>query len=192
MMEQVLHQKIKLIDTEGYPWDIPTKPLLIALIIGTIIVVALLIVGCAQMWKHKGTLNLVRNMSKEASQLVDKENPLSLFKQFRPPIHQANEQNIEKFTADILGVSCSASVSKMRPLCTRATAPLTPPATIQYEQEIVPMQTETGHSADGHQGRLSPTRGQIKEALEDILDDLKTTQKYLHYIDQKEKDQPDD
>ena len=191
MTEQVYHQKIKLIDTEDYPWDLPTKPLLIVLIIGTIIVVVLLLVGCFQMWKHKGTLNLFRNMSKEAGELVDKENLLSLFKRFCPPIHQANEQNIEKVTADILGASCSASPTEIRPLSTRATAPLTPMTTLQYEKEIVPMPTETDHSTESHQGRLSPTLGQIKEALEDILDDSKTTQKYLHYVDRKEKDQPE-
>ena len=143
---------------EGFVWAIAAiqtqKPFVIALIIGTVIVVALLIVGCAQMWKHKGTLDLVRNMSKEAGQLVDKENPLSFFKRFRPPIHQANEQNIEKFTAEILGASCSASVNEMRPLCTKATAPLTPPATIKYEQEVVPMQTGTGHTTNSNPGRL--------------------------------------
>ena len=191
MTEQVLHQKIKLIDTEDYPWDLPTKPFLIALIIGTVVLVALLVVGCGQMWKHKGTLDLVRNMSKEAGQLVDKENPLSFFKKFHPPIHQANEQNIEKITADILGASCSASVNEMKPLCAKATSPLTPLATLQYEQEIVPMQTDTSHTANSHPGRLSPTRGQIKEVLKDILDDSKTTQKYLHYVDRKGKDQQD-
>ena len=64
MTMEYLGQKLDLIDTEKYPFELPTKALLLMLIIVTLIIVIGLVIALAKWWKGRKGSKEIKNMVK--------------------------------------------------------------------------------------------------------------------------------
>ena len=64
MTMEYLGQKLDLIDTEKYPFELPTKALLLVLIIVTLIIIIGLVIALAKWWRGREGSKEIKNMVK--------------------------------------------------------------------------------------------------------------------------------
>ena len=80
MTMEYLGQKLDLIDTEKYPFELPTKALLLMLIIVTLITVIGLVIALVKWWKGRGGSKEIKNMVK----LLQIKDHMILFPSYYP------------------------------------------------------------------------------------------------------------
>ena len=95
MTMEYLGQKLDLIDTEKYPFELPTKALLLMLIIVTLIIVIGLVIALVKWWKGREGSKEIKNMVKL---LQIKDRMRYFFPQTTLPENKASHQIREPVT----------------------------------------------------------------------------------------------
>ena len=95
MTMEYLGQKLDLIDTEKYPFELPTKALLLMLIIVTLIIVIGLVIALVKWWKGREGSKEIKNMVKL---LQIKDRMRYFFPQTNLPENKASHQVREPVT----------------------------------------------------------------------------------------------
>ena len=217
MTMEYLGQKLDLIDTEKYPFELPTKALLLMLIIVTLIIVIGLVIALVKWWKgHEGSKE-IKNMVK-LLQIQDR------MRYFFPPTtltenkagHQVREPVTPTAPVDngtprrkSLGLPPVAELELVNPetqvqvhSLPRASQPVPRHNPVDEEQSAAPSHHKLQQPASTHDPvddeSVDPSHHEpqkdgepVQTLIRQIVRDTETADRYAKYINQKSKEELD-
>ena len=190
---EYLGQKLDLIDTEKYPFELPTKALLLMLIIVTLIIVIGLVIALAKWWKgHEGSKE-IKNMVKF---LQIKDHMRNFFPHTTLTENKANRQAREPMTP-------SAPLSETPRRRSLGLPPdveleLVPETQVQVHSlprasQPAPESNPVGEEQSAASSHHKPQKDEepVQTLIRQIVRDTETADRYAKYINRKSKEELD-
>ena len=217
MTMEYLGQKLDLIDTEKYPLELPTRALLIVLIIVTLVIVMGLVITLIKWWRgHKGSKE-IKNMLK-LLQIKDHmryffphttltENKAS--HQARKPVTPTAPLDSETPRRGSLGLPPDAELELVNPetqvqvhSLPRVLQPAPRQNTVDEEKSAAPSHHKPqqpvstynpvdGESADPSHHKLQKDGEPVQMLIRQIVRDTEAADRYAKYINRKSKEELD-
>ena len=218
MTMEYLGQKLDLIDTEKYPFELPTKALLLVLIIVTLIIVIGLVIALAKWWRGREGSKEIKNMVKL---LQIKDRMRYFFPQTTLPENEASHQRKEPVTPSAplsemprrrsLGLPPEAELELVNPetqvqvhSLPRASQPAPRHNLVDEEQSAAPSHHKLQRPASTHDPvddeSADPTHHKqlvqkdgepVQSLIRQIMKDTETADRYAKYINRKSKEELD-
>ena len=193
MTMEYLGQKLDLIDTEKYPFELPTKALLLMLIIVTLIIVIGLVIALAKWWKGREGSKEVRNMVK-LLQIKDRMTNFS-------PHTTLTENKANRQAREPMTLSAPLSETPRRRslgLPPDAELELVPETQVQVHSlprasqpapEHNPVDEEQSAASSHHKPQKDGEP--VQTLIRQIVRDTETADRYAKYINRKSKEELD-
>ena len=189
---EYLGQKLDLIDTEKYPFELPTKALLLMLIIVTLIIVIGLVIALAKWWKWHEGLKEIKNMVKL---LQIKDHMRYFFPQTTLTENKASHPGTEPVTPT---APVSDETPRRRSLGLPPDAELVPETQVQVHSlprasQPAPRQNQLDDEepAVTSHHKFQKDGEPVQMLLLQIMRDTNTADKYAKYINRKSKEELD-
>ena len=197
MTMEYLGQKLDLIDTEKYPFELPIKALLLLLIVVTLVIVIGLVIALVKWWWGREGSKEIKNMVKL---LQIKDHMRYFFPHTTLTENKANHQAKEPVTP-------TAPVDNGTPR--RKSLGLPPDAELEFVKPKTQVQVHSlprasqpapGHNTLDDKESMDPTHhkqlGQkdgepVQMLIRQIVKDTETADHYAKYINQKSKEELD-
>ena len=193
MTMEYLGQKLDLIDTEKYPFELPTKALLLMLIIVTLVIVIGLVLALAKWWKGRKGSKEIKNMVKL---LQTKDHMRHFFPHTTLTENKANCQAREPVTP-------SAPLSETPRRRSLGLPPdveleLVPETQVQVHSlprasQPAPESNPVGEEQSTASSHHKPQKDgePVQTLIQQIVRDTETADRYAKYINRKSKEELD-
>ena len=194
MTMEYLGQKLDLIDTEKYPFELPTKAMLLVLIIVTLIIIIGLVIALAKWWRGREGSKEIKNMVK-LLQIKDH------MRYFFPPTtlteNKASHQGKEPVTPS---APLSDETPRRRSLGLPLDAELVNPET-QVQVHSLPRASQPAlrhnqlddeePAVPSHHKPIQKDGEPVQMLLRQIVKDTETADRYAKYVNRKSKEELD-
>ena len=194
MTMEYLEQKLDLIDTKKYPLELPTKALLLVLIIVTLVIVIDLVIALAKWWRGREGSKEIKNMIKL---LQIKDHMRYFFPHTTLTENKASHQGKEPVTPTApLGDEMLRRRSLGSPLDAELANPETQvqvhslPRTLQPAPRYNLLDNEEP-AAPSHHKPIQKDGEPVQTLLRQIVKDTETADWYAKYVNRKSKEELD-
>ena len=194
MTMEYLGQKLDLIDTKKYPLELPTKALLLVLIIVTLIIIIGLIIALAKWWRGREGSKEIKNMIKL---LQIKDHMRYFFPHTTLTENKASHQGKEPVTPS---APLSDEMPRRRSLGLPLDAELVNPET-QVQVHSLPRASQPAPrynqlddeelTVPSHHKPVQKDGEPVQTLLRQIVKDTETADQYAKYVNRKSKEELD-
>ena len=194
MTMEYLGQKLDLIDTKKYPLELPTKALLLALIIVTLIIVIGLVIALAKWWRGREGSTEIKNMIKL---LQIKDHMRYFFPHTTLTENKASHQGREPVTPT---APLGDGMPRRRSLGLPPDAELVNPKT-QVQVHSLPRATQPAprynplddeeSAVPSHHKPIQKDGEPVQMLLRQIVKDTEMADRYAKYVNRKSKEELD-